>query len=104
VSMEELGIEVSKLNLKREDWAKEDAVRMCSKGEMNMEGKVLPVFPVVMSESEALSRKFMLSTETWNVVAWSLESISTSSRNPSTDTYVLFDGMGFLVRYLLESK
>ena len=101
--MEELGVEVSKLNLKREEGPEEDAVRMCSKGEMELEGKVLPVFPVVVGESEALLRKFMLSMETC-VVAWPVESVSTSSRNPSTDTYVLFDEMGFLVRYLLESK
>jgi len=69
-----------------------------------MEGKVLPVFPVVVGESEALPRKFMLSMEMWNVVAWPLESVSTSSRNPLMEMYVLFDGMGFLVWYLFESK
>ena len=64
----------------------------------------LPGPPVVDGENVALPRKLMLSTDTWNRVACSAASVSKSSRKPSTETYVLLEGIGFLLLYLFELK
>jgi len=47
----------------------------------------------------------MLSMLMWKTLGVPvLESISTSFRKPSTATYVLFVGIGFLFLYLVSSK
>ena len=59
---------------------------------------------VVDGASAALPRKLILSTETWNSVAHPELSVSTSSKKPSIEMYVLFEGIGFFVLYLFELK
>ena len=60
--------------------------------------------PGVEERGVAFLRKLMLSTNTQKVDAQPLSSVSISSRKPSIETYVLFDGMGFFVLYLFELK
>lgn len=82
------GDEASKLNLNLDDRdGVEDTCPTAGDG-----GKV------------ALPRKPMLSTDTWNRVACPSVSVSMSSRKPSTEIYVLLDGIGFLFRYLFELR
>jgi hypothetical protein len=107
-SVDEFGDPSLKLNLKHEE----------------RDGVVGPVNPALLSidremkctcspglpaetvevESTALPRKLMLSTDTRKSIAHPEVSVSTSSKNPSMETYVLFDGIGFLVLYLFELK
>ena len=42
--------------------------------------------------------------ETWNHVASPTKSVSTFSKKPSMEMYVLFEGIGFFVWYLFELK
>jgi len=89
-SVDEFGDPSLKLNLKHEE----------------RDGVVGPGLPAetVEVESTALPRKLMLSTDTRKSIAHPEVSVSTSSKNPSMETYVLFDGIGFLVLYLFELK
>jgi len=64
----------------------------------------LPRPPAVDGGNVALPKKLMLSTDMWNSVACPALSVSTSSKKPSTDTYVLLEGMGFFDLYLFELK
>jgi hypothetical protein len=66
--------------------------------------KYPPTPPGVDGERVARPRKLILSTETWNRVGCPATSVSRSSKNPSIETNVLLDGIGFLVRYLFELK
>jgi len=86
--MDELGDAVSKLYLKRED----------------REGVDGATVPVADGMRVALPRKLILSTDTRKSVACPVASVSTSSRKPSRETYVLLDGIDFLLLYLFELK
>jgi hypothetical protein len=68
------------------------------------ESKYLPMVLVVDGERVALPRKLMLSTDTRKRIACPLATVSTSSKKPSRETYVLLDTIGFLLLYLLELK
>lgn len=52
---------------------------------------------MVLKVTVALPRKLMLSTDTWNHVVCPAVFVSMSSKNPSTETYVLLEGISYLV-------
>ena len=72
--------------------------------EVRCREKYISVFPVPEGETVVQLRKFMLSTDTWKEEALPVESVSTDSKKPLNETYMLLDGIGFFVLYLVELK
>jgi hypothetical protein len=97
--------EDSKLNLKREKRdGVEGAVTLNVVTDAEKDLRCLPRLLAGDGEKAALPRKLMLSMDTWNRVASPELSVSMSSRKPSTETYILLEGIGFFVLYLFELK
>lgn len=105
-SADDPGETASKLNLKRDDRDGVDGAKIRGLFRSCMaENEVDSLMrPGVEGRGVAFPRKLMLSTNTRKVDARPLSSVSISSRKPSIETYVLFDGIGFFVLYLFELK
>jgi hypothetical protein len=107
-----IGDNALKLNLKREDReGVEGPVRTeFSYNIANLDREIrnrnaLPRPQALEGEgAPALPRKLILSTDMWNRMGCPAVSISISSKKPSTEIYVLSDGIGFLVLYFFKLK